>query len=427
MVSSGDIALVAALVVGFALISRRVEGTSLTAPMLFVGAGLLMGPEAAGVADLDLGNEGLHLLAEFTLVILLFSDAARIDLRTLYRYRHLPVRLLGVALPITIALGTVVGMVVLGLDIWPAAVLAAVLAPTDAALGQIVVSDTRVPVRIRQALNVESGLNDGIAVPFVTLFLALAVEEEGVPGAPYWLGFVAQQVGFGLLVGGVVGGVVAWSIDRASRRGWVLGSFRQLAVVAAAVLAYAASDAIGGNGFIAAFVAGLVFGNVARAHCDELLEFAEEEGQLLGLLTFLVFGGIAVGESFDELDWQIGVYVLASLTVVRMLPVAVGMSGLGLHPMTKLYVGWFGPRGLASIIFALFVVEEAEGAPFADEVFLVAISTVAASVFLHGMSAAPFTRIYAGEDSAMATGADDMPERKPVAELPTRWWSRHRS
>ena len=424
---SGEVALVAGLVVLFALVSRRIEGTSITAPMVFVGAGLLIGPEAFDLVDLDVGNESLAVLAELTLVILLFSDAARIDLRTLYRYRHLPVRLLAVAMPLSIVLGTVAGMVVLDLGIWPAAVLAAVLAPTDAALGQIVVSDERVPIRIRQGLNVESGLNDGIAVPFVTLFLALALQEEGVPGAPFWLRFAAQQIGLGLLVGLVVGGVAAWSIDRAGRAGWVADTFRQLAVVAVAVAGYACAGAVGGNGFIAAFVAGLVFGNVARDHRATLLQFAEEEGQLFGLLTFLVFGGVAVSQSFDQLDWRIGVYVVASLTVVRMVPVALGTVGLGFHRLTTLYVGWFGPRGLASIIFALYVVEEAGQAPFATTVFLVAIATVAASVVLHGASAAPLTARYGGESTAMATADPHMPEMEEVAEIPTRWWSHGRS
>jgi NhaP-type Na+/H+ or K+/H+ antiporter len=421
MDQSAGVAVVAGLVVAYALVSRRLEGTPVTAPMVFVAAGVLLSDAVTDMIDIGPASEPLEVLAELTLVIVLFSDAARIDLRTLQRYRRLPVRLLAFGLPGAIVVGTLAGVTVLDLDLWPAALLAAVLAPTDAALGQVVVSDPRVPVRIRQGLNVESGLNDGLAVPFVTLFLALSLEEEAVPGAPYWVRFVVEQIGFGLAVGMVVGVAGAWLVDRASRRDWISPQFRRLAVVALALLAYAASSAVGGGGFVAAFVAGLCFGNLApHPHREEIYEFAEEEGQLLSLLTFLVFGGIAVGQTVGDVDWGVALYAALSLTVVRMVPVALSIGGLGLHWATKLYVGWFGPRGLASIIFGLLVLEEAGGAPFAREIVLVTTWTVVASVFLHGVTAAPITAWYATHSQRLAAEAPDVAEMEPVAELPLR-------
>jgi NhaP-type Na+/H+ or K+/H+ antiporter len=417
---SVGVAVIAGLVVAYALVSRRLEGTSITAPMVFVAAGVLLSDAVADLIAVGPGTEPLRVLAELTLVIVLFSDAARIRLRTLQRYRRLPERLLVFGLPGAIVVGTVVGVVVLDLDLWPAALLAAVLAPTDAALGQVVVSDRRVPVRIRQALNVESGLNDGLALPFVTLFIALSLEEEDVPGAPYWVRFVGEQIGYGVLVGVAVGVAGAWLIDGASRRDWIGPQYRRLAVVALALLAYATANAVDGGGFVAAFVAGLCFGNVARSHRDDIYEFAEEEGQLLSLLTFLVFGGVAVGQTVGDIDWRIAVYVALSLTVVRMVPVALSVAGLGFHRATKLYVGWFGPRGLASIIFGLFVLEEAEGAPFARDVSLVTTWTVVASVVLHGVTAAPITAWYATHSERLAAETPDTAEMEPVAELPVR-------
>ena len=425
MHQSVGVAVVAGLVVAYALVSRRLEGTAVTAPMIFVAAGVLLSDGVTNLVDVAPASEPLRVLAELTLVIVLFSDAARIDLRTLHRYRHFPVRLLALGLPGAIVVGTVAGVLVLDLDLWPAALLAAVLAPTDAALGQAVVSDPRVPVRIRQGLNVESGLNDGLAVPFVTLFIALSLEEEEVPGAPYWVRFVLEQIGYGLIVGIIVGVGGAWLVEWASRKDWISPQFRRLAVVALALLAYAAASAVGGGGFVAAFAAGMCFGNLARSHSDGIYEFAEEEGQLLSLLTFLVFGGIAVGQTVGDIDWRIVVYMVLSLTVVRMVPVALSVGGLGFQRATKLYVGWFGPRGLASIIFGLLVLEEAGAAPFAQEVTLVATWTVAASVLLHGLTAAPLTAWYATHSERLAAEAPDMAEMQPVAELPVR--GRHRA
>jgi NhaP-type Na+/H+ or K+/H+ antiporter len=424
MDQSVGVAVIAGLVVAYALVSRRLEGTWITAPMVFVAAGVLLSDAVTDLVDIGAATEPLRLLAELTLVIVLFSDAARIRRRTLQRYRRLPVRLLVFGMPGAILVGTVAGLVVLDLDLWPAALLAAVLAPTDAALGQVVVSDARVPVRIRQGLNVESGLNDGLAVPFVTLFIALAAEEEDVPGAPYWVRFVLEQVGYGLVVGIAVGLAGAWLVEWASRRDWISPLFRRLAVVALALFAYAVASAVDGGGFVAAFVAGLCFGNVAHSHSDGIYEFAEEEGQLLSLLTFLVFGGIAVGQTVGDVDWRIALYVALSLTVVRMAPVALSLVGLGFHRATKLYVGWFGPRGLASIIFGLLVLEDAGGAPFARDVALVTTWTVVASVLLHGVTAAPITAWYAAHSERLATEAPDRAEMEPVPELPVRGHSR---
>jgi NhaP-type Na+/H+ or K+/H+ antiporter len=415
-----DLLVVAVFVVAYGLVSGRLEGTPVTPPMLFVGFGLLAGPPALGLVELDLDNEAVRVLAEATLVLVLFTDAARIDLRVLRREYHLPARLLGIGLPLTVLAGTLAAVVLFdGLELWEAAVLAAVLAPTDAALGQVVVTSPEVPLRVRQGLNVESGLNDGLALPAVTVLVAAAASAEDLGGPGSWGVFAAEQVGYGVLVGVLVGTVGGRLIDAAARRGWMSEAFRQVATLAVAAAAYALSETVGGNGFIAAFTAGLAFGTVARGICQSVYDFTEEEGQLLTLLTFLVFGVAVVGPRLDELTWQVAAYAVLSLTVVRMLPVALSLLGSRMRADTVLFLGWFGPRGLASILFGLLVVEES-GVAGADTIFLVMGWTVLLSVLSHGVTAAPLARRYARRIAAHRTSRPAMPEVGPATHIRTR-------
>lgn len=408
--------VIATGVVLYGLVSKRLERTVITAPIVFAGFGLLIGEAGLGLADLDFGHGFVHGLAEATLILVLFSDAARIDLRQLRRDHNLPVRMLLIGMPLAIVAGTLGGLVLpLGLTFWEAALLAAILAPTDAALGQSVVSSPLVPVRIRQALNVESGLNDGIALPLVLLFACLASAAHAVDGERNWLLFGALQVTLGPAAGIVIGGLGAWLIDRAADRRWMEETYEGLAILAIALLAYAGAELVGGNGFIAAFVGGLVFGNHVRHRCKFIFEFAEAEGQLLTLLTFLIFGAAILPEAAGGIGWMVVVYAALSLTVIRMVPVALSLVGAGVRAPTVGFLGWFGPRGLASILFALFVLEESD-MPSADQILTVTIVTVACSILAHGMTAAPAARWYGGLVQQMGESA----EAKSVSEMPTR-------
>ena len=408
--------IVAVGIIVFALVSKRLQSTMLTGPMVFVVLGLVIGSAVLGAAEFDVDHDVIHLLAEVTLILVLFADAARIDLRVVRRDHSLPVRMLLIGMPLTIAAGLVVALgLPLGLGLWEAALLAAILAPTDAALGQSVVASPRVPARIRQALNIESGLNDGIALPLVLLFASLASAGHAETGDRNWIAFGAMQVTLGPLAGIVIGGITARLIDRAVRTGWMAGSYEGPAVLATALLSYACAEMIGGNGFIAAFVAGMVFGNLVRHRCAFLFEFAEAEGQLLTLLTFLIFGAAILPEAFGHVGWAVAVYAGLSLTAIRMIPVAISLVGAALRPPTIAFLGWFGPRGLASILFALFVLEEA-AIPGADTIMVVVIVTVTLSILAHGLTAAPAARWYGN----LAMRRQDCPEAKPVAEMPTR-------
>jgi sodium/hydrogen antiporter len=393
--------LIACVVFAFALVSRRLDGTIVTAPMVFVAAGLVAG--WAGALDLgaathaqggatEASRAAVFVVAELALVLLLFTDAAQLDPRRL-RENPLPLRLLGIGLPLSIGLGTVVALLVLtDLEVWECAIVAAVLAPTDAALGQAVVSSPVLPMRIREGLNVESGLNDGGSVPFLMLFIALAASHEGLEDG--WLQFALEQIGYGTLIGAAVGAAGGVALRRAAERGWTVPVFEQLALASLAVIAWLLADQAGGNGFIAAFVGGAAAGMAAGALRDRVLEFTEDEGQLLNLVLFFIFGVFAA-DALGDATWEMVAYAVLSLTVIRMLPVAIAVVGLGLSASTIAFLGWFGPRGLASIILALVVVEEEPGLAGIDQIFLVMTVTVLLSIFGHGVTAAPLTRRYA--------------------------------
>lgn len=412
-----DLTVLVAVVFAFGLVSRRLEGTVLSAPMVFVAAGAILGPAGLGLVEFNLDGHAALLVGEIALALVLFTDAARINLNALRQDEGLPLRLLGFGMPLTIALGTVAAALLLtDLTFWEAAIVGTVLAPTDAALGQAVVSSPRVPARVRQSLNVEAGLNDGLSVPFLTLFLALAVAEEELQPASYWIRFTLEQVGLGVLVGVGVGLAGGWLWSQTSRRGWMTDSFQRLALLALALIAWALADEIGGNGFIAAFVGGLAVGPTVERVGQQLIRFTEAEGQLLNLSVFFIFGALSLG-LMESLSWEVALYALLSLTVIRMLPVAVSLIGTHLRGVSIVFTGWFGPRGLASIVLGLIVVEEAPLLAGRDQLEALVAMTVLLSVLLHGVTAAPLSTVYARRVERMA---DDVPEKKGTIEVPTR-------
>ncbi len=410
------VAIVALGLMLFALVSKALDGTILTPPLVFVIFGFVIGQSGLGVAMVDPGREGIHLLAEITLIIVLFGDAARIDVSILRRDHSLPARMLLIALPLTIGLGAYVAMLVFPeLGMFEAAMLAAILAPTDAALGQAVVSSKHVPVRIRQAINVESGLNDGIALPAVLLFAALAGAHHGPDSAGGWTSFISAQLILGPLVGAAVGYGGARLMDSAIVRGFVTTAFQGIGILALILLSFSLAELVGGNGFIGAFVAGMTFGNVVKHECEFLFEFMEGEGQLLTLITFLVFGAVLLPEGLVHVDLVTVLYALASLTVLRMLPVWLSLLGTGIRLPTSFFLGWFGPRGLASILFLLVILEES-GMLHEHRLVSVTVVTVALSVLLHGISAAPLAKRYGN----MVARMGECPEKEDAPDIPLR-------
>ncbi|MEM6428192.1 MAG: cation:proton antiporter [Deinococcota bacterium] len=412
------IALIAAFILLFGLVSKRLERTLISSPMVFTAFGVLLSASVLGVVELSLESAVLNLVAELTLVVLLFSDAARIDLVQLRRAHRIPVRLLSVGLPLTVLLGLAVGVTVnavftLGMSFWELALVAVILAPTDAALGQAVVNLPVIPVRIRQALNVESGLNDGIVLPVLLLCASFAHMAE--TQALFWLEFAALQLTLGPLVGIAVGYLGGWALVRAQRHMWVNDAFQRISALGIALLAFSAAEWVGGNGFIAAFVAGLTLGNSARGICHCLYEFAEAEGQLLTLLTFMLFGAVMVVPALAAATPAVWLYALLSLTLVRMIPVALSVRGLGLRLPTTLFLAWFGPRGVASILYVLLLLEEGS-LPNQTTINALVFITVVLSIVLHGLSALPAARAY----GRFAQRNDMSAEHQHVPEMPVR-------
>ena len=414
--SVADLAIVAALIFGWGALSARLERFDVTAPIIFVLAGLLLTHGPLAVLGVAPSNELIKELAEFTLALVLFSDASRVGLHELRIDAGLYVRLLGVALPLTIGLGTVLALALAGTNIWLALLVGAALAPTDAALGAGMIASPVVPARIRRLINVESGLNDGIATPFVSVALAGAATAGEVAG--HGPAAAIAELGLGVVVGVAAGGAGGLLVNAARKRGWVAEGFAGPAVLGLAVCAYASSVALHGNGFIAAFVGGLAFGTTAGRRGEPLVPFVEDSGALVSLLVWLAFGAVAVAPAVEVLNWQIVLYAVLSLTVIRMAPVAVALVGSGLDRATIALVAWFGPRGLASVVFALLALEEL-GNPTAGHAVAVITFTVLLSVVLHGVTAEPLAARYARLLARRAADQDgaqvpDMPERRLI-------------
>jgi sodium/hydrogen antiporter len=389
------LAIVALTLLAVAAVSGRLSGTVVTPAMVFVAIGLLVGPEVLGEIDLESSSGTVRALAEATLALVLFCDASRIDLGLLRREVGVPVRLLGIGLPLTIALGALAAAVIFDrLSVEEAVILSIVLAPTDAALGQAVVTEPRVPGRIRQGLNVESGLNDGICVPLLFAAVAVADVQSEISEGRGAATLLFEEIGYGV-VGGVVGGlVVAAIVIYASRRDLIAGQWRQVIPGAGAALAYGTASALGGSGFIAAFVAGMTVRLALGRDPEQLNDLSEQVGNVLNGVTFLFFGAILLGPALGELTWELALYAVLSLTLARMLPVVIAMLGTRARPPTLAFLGWFGPRGLASIVFAVILIEESN-LPHEHLIVLAIYLTVGLSVFAHGLSAAPLANRYA--------------------------------
>jgi NhaP-type Na+/H+ or K+/H+ antiporter len=407
------IAVMSGCVIVWGLVSARLQRWEVTAPIAFLvlGLGAANGPLA--LIHLNLHSSDIRSLAEITLALVLFADASRVNARALGANMALPVRLLGIGLPLTIGAGTAVAAGLFRASgLWLAAALGAIVAPTDAALGASIVQDERVPATVRRALNVESGLNDGIATPFVNLFLAGAVASEAVhqPG----VGHAAIDLLGGAALGIGIGLVGAMLLSLAGRAGWSAAGSRPLAVLALAIFAYATALVAGINGFVAAFVAGMAFGTVVTD--NELLGFAEEAGTLLSLLVWFVFGAVMVVPGFEHAGWREAIFAVLALTVVRMAPVTLALIGSGVDKTTVAFIGWFGPRGLASVVFGLIAVDSL--APRDAQLVLSAVTvTVTLSVIAHGVTSSPLAERYGHISHQLHPGK---PEHKPATKLPAR-------
>jgi NhaP-type Na+/H+ or K+/H+ antiporter len=386
-----ELAILALFIFVYSLVAGRVERSVISGPMIFVIAGFLMGPSVLGWFSGSVTNDDLRTMADLTLALILFIDASNADFSVLKRQYIIPTRMLLIGLPGVIVLGF--GFAVLlfdGISLFEAAILAAMLAATDAALGKAVITNKAVPARIREGLNVESGLNDGICVPIVLFFIALAVSETHGESEVTALALLAKELGIGLAVGLCLALIGATLMKRCAQRGWVTDIWMQVTVIGLAIASFATAQTLHGSGYIAAFTGGLLFGHLAKEHTHKLILAAEGTGETLALVTWMLFGAMVIGPALDRFTWEVVIYSLLSLTVIRVLPVFLSLAGTGESVSSRMFLGWFGPRGLASIVFAIIVIN-AE-VPNAELLTLVVVCTVFMSLIAHGISANPMAR-----------------------------------
>lgn len=378
-----------------AIFSRLIGKLPISFQMIFILAGMFIGWLVTGYVDVTKPpySSIIFLIAEIALVLVLFSDASRVGLKALDN--NLSTRLLTIGLPMAIILGVIVAIIVFpGVPWWVAGIIGAALAPTDAALGQIVVQNKKVPERIRRTIEIESGLNDGGSVPFLLVFIAIGLAAEAFSPMGYFIDVALEQIVLGSLVGLGVGLLGGWLVLKSREKEWITPNFQRIAYLALALLTFFIADVVGGSGFIAAFIGGLALGYVVKDAGEILMDFSETEGQLLNLTVFFLLG-IVVLPLFFNITWQILLYAFLSLTVIRMLPVAVSLIGTKLNVDTKFFIGWFGPRGLASIVLAFLALEELKIFQGDTTFITVVFVTVLISVFAHGFTASPLSNLYA--------------------------------
>ena len=394
-----ELAILSLFVFIYSLIAGRLQRSLLSGPIVWVLAGVVMGPIMLGLLDASATRADLRVLADLTLALVLFLDAANADWTILKNKFKIPFRMLLLGLPGAIVLG--IGLAVFmfeGLTFYEAAILGTMLAATDAALGKAVITNKAVPAQIREGLNIESGLNDGLCVPFLLVFIALAEGSASGEGVSLALTLVAEEIGIGLAVGLGLTALAGWLIRMCWRRGWVNEIWVQITLVGLAFACFAIADSLHGSGYIAAFCGGLLFGFTAKESKHKLVFPAEGISETLALLTWVVFGVNVVGQSIDSFTWEVLVYALISLTLVRMLPIFLSLTGTGESTPSKLFLGWFGPRGLASIVFAIIVIDA--NLPGSKLIAMVVVCTVFFSLIAHGISANPLAKWISRQSSS---------------------------
>jgi len=391
-----NLAILAAIVLVYGAVSGRLERSPVSGALVFMGVGFLLGPGALGVLNLSVGTGELRLLAELTLALVLFAEAADANLGVLEQSFRIPVRLLAIGLPLSIALGFALGVSIFpDLTLLEVALLATMLAPTDAALGKAVVTNPNVPPSVREGLKVESGLNDGICVPVLFAFLAVATgsasSEESTVGLG--LGLFAREIGIGAVVGVIFSLAACKTLGPLSRRPrWIGDTWLPMMVPALALLCFATAQTLHGSGLIAAFVGGITMAVLRPPKKHDWLRAAESTGDVLSLLTWVAFGAVVIDQALPKFGWDHVLYAALSLTVIRMVPMFLSLTGLPLGTDSKLFVSWFGPRGLVSIVFVIIVLNA--GVPGGDSLAMTVVCTVILSILAHGLSAVPLARIY---------------------------------
>lgn len=389
-----NLLILASFILLYSLFAKKIETSAISGPFLALLAGLVLGPLVLNLFKTQVEDEEYKIIAELALALVLFTDASKANLSVLGKNVALPIRLLLIGLPLTIVFGVLGGFLLFKGFSWiELGILATILAPTDAALGKAVVSNPAVPTKIRESLNVESGLNDGICVPVLFLLIAYFVSQSGDGlSSFYGLALLGKEIGIGMLAGCAIAFVGYQLIQYSAKRLWLSESWKTMVIVLLAFSCFALAQISGGSGFIACFAGGFLFGVLKRKSKSKLglLDSAEGTGDTLSMVTWLIFGSLVIAAFIHELSWQVVLYAILSLTVIRMIPVILSLINSGLSGKEKLFMGWFGPRGLASIVFAIMVLDV--NLPHKSTIILTVAFTILLSVVLHGFTAKPFIK-----------------------------------
>lgn len=388
-----NILVFASFVLIYSLIARRMEKTIISGPFLTIIVGLITGPLLLNLINMKVGIEGYRIIAELALALVLFNDAANTNIKELMKNVSIPVRLLAIGLPMTIGLGMVGGLIIFKGFSWiELGILATILAPTDAALGKAVVTNPSVPVKIRESLNVESGLNDGICVPVLFFLIALFTAQTG-EGVKFPSGLILfiEEIGIGLISGLLITFLVDRLVNYAENHHGISKSWKTIVIIALSFSCFAAAQIAGGSGFIACFSGGLMYGVINRKYKHDLLQGSEGAGDTLTMITWVIFGSVVVADNLLYFTWEVILYAFLSLTLIRMIPVLLSLINTGISWKEKIFISWFGPRGLASIVFAIIVFDVK--LPHKEIIILTTVCTILLSIILHGFTANPFIKM----------------------------------
>lgn len=405
----------AAVTLAYTLVARRLQTWNITAPMAFAGAGMLIGSGWLGQWELGIKptDNWFMGIAEFSLAMLIFSDSSKLSLREVERDHRPVARLLCLAFPLTLLAGLGACMLLFPQFGWQVALLTALLlCPTDSALAGGAITDERVPARIRRILGVESGLYDGGAAPVLTLLIVMVAVDAGEISATGWVATAAWEVFGAVLIAALIGGVGGLLLRVCRAREWTTPTSQQVAIALLAILSYTMAVAIEANGFVAVFLGGLLFGAASRDMLHEDFDFAEAAGTMSSFVVWIVFGGAMAVPAIAGASLRDWLLAGLALTVLRMVPVALALSRSGFRAPTLVYMGWFGPRGLATVIFAILALQDIGPDPITAHLIQVATLTAVLSIFLHGLTAGPLTTVYARWAANLPA---DAPELAPVA------------
>ncbi len=385
-------AILCSFILVYSLFTKRIEKLPVSGPILYVLFGFLAGPLVFNLFDIEINDESIKTLAELALALTLFNDASKTNLNVLEHNILIPTRLLLIGLPLTIVMGILSGWLVFQTFSWiELAILATILAPTDAALGKQVIANKNVPSKIREGLNVESGLNDGICIPVILLLIAIFTEEHITDVTiGFGFGLLAKEIGIGIIVGLVITFLGDKLIRTSTKHGWIEKSWQPIFIISLAFSCFVIAQLLGGSGFIACFIGGMLFGKINKSRKLKLLEASEGSGEILSLITWIIFGSVVVSTYLENFTISVVIYAILSLTLVRIIPVLLSLTKTGLPFKERLFMGWFGPRGLASVVFAIMVLEV--DLPNIDTILITAICTILFSILAHGFSANPLIK-----------------------------------